>query len=877
MAQCNNISIFVNSQVPDFWNRDAGELVNFIQLYYEWAEQFENPIVISRKLSEYKDVDLIPDQYLKFMRNEFMKSIPVTKVDDRLLMKNILDFYRARGTEKAYKMLFRILYGDENVSFYYPGKDILRASDGKWVIERSLKLNLTADQNIVEGLIVVRGETSGATARKDKFLSYVISEVKTDELYINNIFGDFRIGEELIDDTTGEKIGTIIDFVTYPGSWVGTDGFLSSDKKLEDNFFYQEYSYQIRSSHALAEYENIANQLTHPAGTKLFGAVDMFELADFSDLTLSLVSNLGNVGDVSKISIPYELIIPEQSNLGAVSNTAPRVWTTQTGTQDTQSGDFLSTWLSYSPFDETFADFTVSDLSKNIIFRSDVPSFTISDWTPFKIIDSGNSANTYVFPQKVVNTTIMMLSKEYIYGQANNLHYQTYAVPTSGGTGWLPSGATDYLDFVAHHYYAGGTSVTASSVLGGPYSFNASTAIDGTGLTPSATQLPDMVSSLLSDMISQVTNGCTILLDIEYTAFPNSPVLDMFEGTDSSSSTEYVQTWLNSSGLQLYDNNTLSETLSTGWYVGKLPGIVQTGPHHIGLTINRNVGGGNREYSVAVNGTGLYTQQVNYTPIPSGISHIALGHYDDTNWIDGKILKMTVLPPMSANNLLAATDIYEYPIIYSLNNKYDNTPSTSHAIAMPTDIPTGSNPGHDMSMPNGIVPVGSMLLVLVSFAGTPTVTIGSGTGWTLGTPVAVGSDLTAVYAWKIATGSDALTLNTSTSVKHTQYALCIKNATTLEVAHSTGVAAINGDPPSITPSGGLGNYLWLATRHASGSTTAFTLPTNMDSAQIYQDGDSTNCTTQIVQARSTASSFNPNTYTTAFTSDWCCFTFAIKG
>src|SRR2546430_15032962 len=110
MAQSNSISIFVSSQVPDFWNRDAGELVNFIKLYYEWAEQFENPIVISRKLAEYKDVDLIPDKYLKFIRNEFMKSIPVTKVNDRLLIKNILDFYRARGTEKAYKMLFRILY-----------------------------------------------------------------------------------------------------------------------------------------------------------------------------------------------------------------------------------------------------------------------------------------------------------------------------------------------------------------------------------------------------------------------------------------------------------------------------------------------------------------------------------------------------------------------------------------------------------------------------------------------------------------------------------------------------------------------------------------------------------------------------------------------
>jgi hypothetical protein len=1341
MAQSNNISIFVSSQVPDFWNRDAAELTNFIKLYYEWAEQFENPIVISRKLSEYKDVDLIPDKYFKFMRSEFMKNIPVTKVNDRLLMKNILDFYRARGTEKAYKMLFRILYGDENVSFYYPGKDILRASDGKWVIERSLKLNLTVPLDTIEDVVVVRGQVSNATARKDKFLSYIINEVKTDEFYINNVFGIFRQGEALLDDNTGEKIGSIDAVLTYPGGWIGTDGFLSSDKKLEDNYFYQEYSYQIRSSHALAEYETIANTLAHPAGTKLFGAVDMFAIANFSDLSLQLVSNLTGVGEVSKISISYEFLLDEHQHLGAFSDIDPRVWYVQPGTQQTVTGDLLSMWLNYAPFNSSFADIPFTQFSKNIIFRSDIPSFiSMADWVAFKMIDAGHSANTYAFPQRVVNSTIIVLSREYEYGQANNLHYATYTIPSThrnavlskieasdsisstatirlkasatitesddamlshvdplGPPDWVPPDALAYLGFTSNNYFAvtqqpvtallggnpahtaglsfdasdvssngmfiytepystnrpfaigdlfnvlkdnlqtgvtvifdmyfinspygklieffdnntaypdsdsyvelsinggldavyiedakvlgdsvlpgtlstgrhkigavfnradqdkatidfgngvyqigtntygfsdffdlngsgftvssnglfiprntdtsiivrgglfdmltsttnawtmtmdyyvsntssivvplymyhdpiidshvffvehypngvssppanntvnvdetdyigrqtlysttdafaglhrititrsqdsletsldghpvqtvavadtstfdfnnifiGGTdtgssgsfifksiSVTpnhfewafsvdgsdtaiktttypqfantrvipighngddawpldnvyvknitvyravtndrlkvltsidyldfatqeylvdgrfipvANTILGTQYTFDANTAISNTGLLVSETQLPNMVGSLLTDVISGVADGCTILLDVNYDAYPTQfypgggyPVFDMFNGSDSDSASDYLQSWLNYYGFQLYDDvsSGLSLELSLGWYFGKLAGIPQTGTQHLGFTLNRNVGGSNREYSIAVNGSSVISQIVTYsTPVPAGITNIELAHQGQYNWLPGKVVKMQILPPMSATNLLSATDTFEYPLLYSLNNDYNNSnnlATTSQVIAMPSDIPSGANPGHDMLMPHGIVPIGSMLLALVSYAGTPTVTIGSGTGWTLGTPVAVGAGLTAVYAWKIATGSDALTLNTSTSVRHTQYSMAIKNATKFEVVSATGINT-DADPASITPSGGVGNYLWLVSRHATG--TAFVNPANMDTDTTYQDGP---ITTQFAQARSRAASFNPSPFNGA-ANDWCCFTFAF--
>lgn len=49
-------------------------------------------------------------------------------------------------------------------------------------------------------------------------------------------------------------------------------GFLSDQKKLHDGIYYQEYSYEIRSSVMLNKYEEMLKKLLHLAGTKYFGA-----------------------------------------------------------------------------------------------------------------------------------------------------------------------------------------------------------------------------------------------------------------------------------------------------------------------------------------------------------------------------------------------------------------------------------------------------------------------------------------------------------------------------------------------------------------------------------------------------------------------------
>ena len=56
------------------------------------------------------------------------------------------------------------------------------------------------------------------------------------------------------------------------GYYRSQGGFLSVDKKIYDAYYYQDYSYEIRSSVTLDKYEAMLKQLLHVAGTKYFSS-----------------------------------------------------------------------------------------------------------------------------------------------------------------------------------------------------------------------------------------------------------------------------------------------------------------------------------------------------------------------------------------------------------------------------------------------------------------------------------------------------------------------------------------------------------------------------------------------------------------------------
>ena len=129
------ISVFIEDQLPEFVAIDHSGFVDFIEEYVKWSETIEgNPKYEAFNLPNTANIDKTPDIFVETFKKQFLKDFPKSfesNVDQRKLLKNIKDFYKSKGTERSYKLLFRILFGEDPV-MYYPKSDMLKASDGKW-------------------------------------------------------------------------------------------------------------------------------------------------------------------------------------------------------------------------------------------------------------------------------------------------------------------------------------------------------------------------------------------------------------------------------------------------------------------------------------------------------------------------------------------------------------------------------------------------------------------------------------------------------------------------------------------------------------------------------------------------------------------------
>ena len=138
-------SILVSQQVPEYVNDEYPLFVSFMEAYYEFLEtaqkgQKNNVLELSKNLRYISDVDISINAFERSFFDMYASLIPRdVKVNKETLIKNVLPLYLARGNEKSFKLLFRLLFGDE-VEVLLPKNNVLKASDGQWTIDNILKL-----------------------------------------------------------------------------------------------------------------------------------------------------------------------------------------------------------------------------------------------------------------------------------------------------------------------------------------------------------------------------------------------------------------------------------------------------------------------------------------------------------------------------------------------------------------------------------------------------------------------------------------------------------------------------------------------------------------------------------------------------------------
>jgi hypothetical protein len=145
--------------------------------------------------------------------------------------------------------------------------------------------------------------------------------------------------------------------VLEDGSYKGTKGFLSSDQRIQDNYYYQEFSYVIKSPTALKTYRDIVRSTIHPAGTKLFGQIDIEDTLDLTSLDIeSFVSidliggktGIGSIGPNTVVSsdliLTRNFAIPSISPATIIGN--PAVYQAANGFIYVANNNIISNYLS---------------------------------------------------------------------------------------------------------------------------------------------------------------------------------------------------------------------------------------------------------------------------------------------------------------------------------------------------------------------------------------------------------------------------------------------------------------------------------------------------------------------------------------------------
>ena len=145
--------------------------------------------------------DLTTDGILDWFKKELYPNIRNTAtVDLRYFLKHLKEFYRSKGSEKSYRTLFRALYGQDALDFYYPKADMLKVSDGNWLQDTVLQLSYDASYLNFNGLTIT-GEDSLATAFVQNVTTRKIGNVPVIELVVTTFVGTFVVSETIVATT----------------------------------------------------------------------------------------------------------------------------------------------------------------------------------------------------------------------------------------------------------------------------------------------------------------------------------------------------------------------------------------------------------------------------------------------------------------------------------------------------------------------------------------------------------------------------------------------------------------------------------------------------------------------------------------------------
>jgi hypothetical protein len=233
-----NLKTIISKQVPNFVQEDHQGLQQFLEAYYEYVNQN-----VKEDIGSLRDLDKTLDEFVVHIKNELdvFGEAEYPYIDKILFLRKIKQVLLAKGSEAAYRFLFKVLF-DKPISITYPWDVVLKASDGKWNRDISVFVKIT------EGNPTVGVEGSRvAIVGSDKTIYVYVDNVRFIEKYVENgnevgiyeffieksYYGTIQVGNkieinnikgtilpttsgyEIINPGRGYKIGDVINGTTF--------------------------------------------------------------------------------------------------------------------------------------------------------------------------------------------------------------------------------------------------------------------------------------------------------------------------------------------------------------------------------------------------------------------------------------------------------------------------------------------------------------------------------------------------------------------------------------------------------------------------------------------------------------------------------------
>ncbi len=277
-----NISSFVDDLVPEHIVTSYPELVQFIKVYCLYLEHSNKSAFYLNQLDQQRDIDMIEEELLTELQNEIGVPIPRNfAASPRVFYKHLVEFYKSRGTPESIKSFFKLIYNDE-VEVYYPKEDMLIPSDGKWydlsesIINDvsshtpSYTFTVSLTSNIIEG-----DDDRGFKLKIDDDVVFINDVLVDSSDWKGGYYIDSDEWISYIKFNTQLSPGDVVT-VYKAGLFTTADGFTSDKKYIQDSFFYQKFSYVLRTGKSITDWKNAFTRLVHPSGFIFFGEILIF-------------------------------------------------------------------------------------------------------------------------------------------------------------------------------------------------------------------------------------------------------------------------------------------------------------------------------------------------------------------------------------------------------------------------------------------------------------------------------------------------------------------------------------------------------------------------------------------------------------------------